>query len=453
MSIAYITTTGSNGQPQINIDIDSFQADIEFINATDVNTITLETTLLNGKTIPVGNLVGTTDTQTITGKTMDYNLNTFLNFADATGITDLNGLNNTTQTFATGTTGTNFNISSTGSTHTFNIPDASGTNRGLVTNGAQSFGGLKTFANGARVDGGMQINGDLTSGDSVINLGAGTDLAVNYIRSGGNGFTTIGARVEVQDGDFFGNLAVRRDNMQLKMGFNNFSYQNYPNPGSDVTLTYPNQTCNIVGDSVPQALTNKTNISMTGILTNTNATNSTSSITGSAIYSGGVGIAQDLYVGGQVNGFNRLINQYSCKIVRNTTQTFILNADTAVLGLGITLGAFNNTLANMYDGVNSRINIIVTGKYLINGYVGSLNGGANPNLQVSIRRNADVTPLIAQANRGITNYLIGNCTGLVSLTAGDSIRLFVKTDTIVATFGSITDESLAFTLSATLVSF
>src|SRR4030095_15168884 len=66
----------------------------------------------------------------------------------ATGITSLNGLTGTTQTFATGTTGADFNISSSGTTHTFNIPSASTANRGLVTIAAQSFLGAKTFTLG-----------------------------------------------------------------------------------------------------------------------------------------------------------------------------------------------------------------------------------------------------------------------------------------------------------------
>jgi len=49
------------------------------------------------------------------------------------GLTLLNGLNNATQTFAVGTAGTDFAISSSGSAHTFNFPNASGTNRGLLT--------------------------------------------------------------------------------------------------------------------------------------------------------------------------------------------------------------------------------------------------------------------------------------------------------------------------------
>jgi len=50
------------------------------------------------------------------------------------GITSLNGLTAGTQTFATGTSGTDFGISSTTSTHTFNLPIGSATNTGKISN-------------------------------------------------------------------------------------------------------------------------------------------------------------------------------------------------------------------------------------------------------------------------------------------------------------------------------
>jgi len=68
----------------------------------------------------------------------------------STGLTALNGLTAQVQTFAPGTTGNDFaiNSSSLTNTHTFNLPDASTTARGVITNAAQTIGGIKTFSNG-----------------------------------------------------------------------------------------------------------------------------------------------------------------------------------------------------------------------------------------------------------------------------------------------------------------
>lgn len=66
------------------------------------------------------------------------------------GITTLNTLTALTQTFQVGTSpggGNDFNIVSSVSTHTFNLPDASATVRGVITSGTQTIGGAKTLNN------------------------------------------------------------------------------------------------------------------------------------------------------------------------------------------------------------------------------------------------------------------------------------------------------------------
>jgi hypothetical protein len=74
----------------------------------------------------------TTSGRTITLHTEDNNLCQVIT-TFTTGLNALNGLTAQVQNFATGTSGTDFGISSASSTHTFNLPTASGTNRGALS--------------------------------------------------------------------------------------------------------------------------------------------------------------------------------------------------------------------------------------------------------------------------------------------------------------------------------
>jgi hypothetical protein len=74
----------------------------------------------------------TTSGKTITLHTEDNNLCQIIT-TFTTGLTALNGLTEQVQSFATGTSGTDFGINSSVSTHTFNLPTASATNRGALS--------------------------------------------------------------------------------------------------------------------------------------------------------------------------------------------------------------------------------------------------------------------------------------------------------------------------------
>ena len=90
-----------------------------------------------------------------TGGALSWDTNSYLTSA----ITSINSETGPAITFATGTSGTDFALAVTSNTLTFNLPDASASNRGVVTTGTQTLAGAKTFSSVLAATAGATITG------------------------------------------------------------------------------------------------------------------------------------------------------------------------------------------------------------------------------------------------------------------------------------------------------
>ncbi|HMY90884.1 MAG TPA: hypothetical protein PLM85_09570 [Nitrosomonas sp.] len=163
--------SGTNGQVALFNAGSTITSNAAIAYSTSANSNTLS--LLSG--IKIG--TNTTVAGTAGAGAIRYNSGT-LEFSDGAawntlgvvgaGIVSLNALTATTQTFAVGTAGTDFAISSATSTHTFNLPDAGASARGVVTTGTQTFAGDKTFSGNTVLNGTVTL-GDATTDDVTFN--------------------------------------------------------------------------------------------------------------------------------------------------------------------------------------------------------------------------------------------------------------------------------------------
>ncbi len=109
------------------------------------------------------------------------------------GITTINSQIGGTQTLVTGTAGIDFAISSAANIHTFNIPDAGATARGLVTTGVQTIAGSKTFS--SPVIGANALSGEaFRVGDdaSLWDVGVANTMQVRGVQNVTQGFINFG---------------------------------------------------------------------------------------------------------------------------------------------------------------------------------------------------------------------------------------------------------------------
>lgn len=144
---AYFGVSTSGGTPTVNAEIYKWDGATSTLIATSTTESILlgtsislynfaaavpQTTLsVNDRIIVRFNIVNAASRTIVLytqGNTLSSVTTTFSN-----AITSLNGLTSSTQTFACSNSGTDFTISSTGCTHTFNLPTASCANRGVLS--------------------------------------------------------------------------------------------------------------------------------------------------------------------------------------------------------------------------------------------------------------------------------------------------------------------------------
>ena len=243
------------------------------------------------------------------------------------GLTTLNNLTRQNQFFATGTSGTDFNISSGTATHTFNIPDASASARGLITTGTQTIAGAKTFSSVATFTNNILIN------SLTIGRGAGGIVSNTAI-----GYSSMQANTT---GDF--NTAIGYLSMQANTtGYSNTSIGNRALFSN--TTGYINTA---VGSNALDDNTTGTYNSALGVaslLRNTTGSNNTA--VGWSAGSTNTTGSNNTYIGQAAGGgitagsFNTIIGQYT---------------GTAGMSYNIVLADGAGNVRFRYDGTNNNL--------------------------------------------------------------------------------------------------
>ena len=178
-----------------------------------------DTALASTDRIAITFTLSSSDGRAVTLYTEDSNISEVVT-TFPTGISSLNGLTASSQNFATGVTGTDFNVVSSGETHTFNIPTASATARGVITSAMYNtitYNVITTTISYLALQTDSVILADATGGAITVTLpnaiGAYKPVTVKRINAGANAVTINTVSSQTFDGSTTGNINVQNQSL------------------------------------------------------------------------------------------------------------------------------------------------------------------------------------------------------------------------------------------------
>ncbi len=320
---------------------------------------------------------------------------TLSNLLSGNTLTSLNGLTNSVQTFATGTTGTDFNISSSGAIHTFNLPTASATNRGAL-----SSANWTTFNN--------KIGAVTATTAAAVITGTGTTATINNAGAFWNANQLQGR-----------NIATTAPTNGQVLTYNNTTANWEPAAAAPVTTTVSNT------NTAPNSLSTTVNgitgtaVPIINTVSNTSLVNNLST-TVNGVAGTAVPIINSIANSLSGNNLTTTVNGVAstpislAAIVPATTNTLGLAGNTltsTVNGVAATSNAVSSiTNTSSANNLTTTINgIAATAVNIINSNALSITGGALTSTVNGVASSA--VNILATANNGLTatsgNVLLG----------------------------------------------